>query len=107
MANMGNISFFTSSPRRLRNNLGIGTTIYDRHDRIAKTAANLLTRSSATLVFDCIMQQGRNSLVLVAPLLKNNTGHPQQMSNIWNSCPLTPLPSMQLRRKYQCFLEPR
>src|SRR5207302_10837241 len=100
LAKMGNICFFTPSPRRLRHNLGIGTTIHNRYNRIAEAAANLFTRSSATLVFDCIVQQGSNSLILVTTLLKNDTGHPQQMSNIWNSRPLTSLSGMQLRCKY-------
>src|SRR5437016_13809168 len=102
---MRNVGLFASSPWWLWHNLSIGTAIDNRYNHLTEAVANLLTCRSATLVFDGIVQQGRNSLVLVATILKNNTGHPQQMSNIWNIRPFTPLSGMQLRSKKQGLLE--
>lgn len=96
---MGDVGFLPGTPLWLGYHVGIRTACYDVRHRSTKPIANLL--ELGLLVFDGIMQQRRHRLVLVRAVLQCDTGHAEEMSDVWDSRPLPDVTGVSERCKLQ------
>src|SRR6266568_8160992 len=102
---MGNVGFFACPPWWFRNHFGVRASVYNRYHSIPEAAANLLACGCASLVFNCVVEQGGYRFIFISAIFKNNASDCQQVSDIRDGCSLAGLLRMQPCCKDERFLE--
>ena len=81
-AQMAEVRFLALKPRRLGNNIRIGTILHKLSDARSKFPANGPKPPDTALILHRVVQQGGNCFVLVATVGENNRGHTKQMGDV-------------------------
>ncbi len=74
----------------------IRATCDDIRNPLAVSLADFLQSFQASLIFNCIMQHRRDSIIFISPILQHERSDAQQMSDIRDLGALPLLRSMQL-----------
>ena len=91
LAEVVDIALLAFEPRRLGHLVGVAALLDDARDVLAEVGADLLQRRRAALVFDRVVQQRGDGLVLGAPVVDHQARHRQQMADIRNVAALAHL----------------
>ena len=62
--------------------MGVGTSQHGLGHGLAKPPSDLVQHRHPALVFDRVVQQGRNGLVLVAAIFQHDARHAQQVCHV-------------------------
>ena len=92
---MREVGFLPLPPRRLGQGVGVGATFDDFDHCGAESSGDLVARDLPALIFDGVVQQRGDGLILVAAVLHHQRGHGQQVRQVRLARKLPPLIGMQ------------
>ena len=73
---MSNMRLLAGFPRRFGKNIGVGATVHDPRHLFPEAAPDLLARRVKALVFNGVVKQGGDGLILVAAVFEDDAGDP-------------------------------
>jgi len=73
-AKMTNMLLLAEFPRWFRENIGVGATVHDLRHLFPEAAANLLPCRVKALVFNRVVKQGGDGLILLAAVFEYDAG---------------------------------
>jgi hypothetical protein len=79
---VGEVGFLARAPRRLRGDVGVRAGRDDGGDGGAEAAANGGERAGAALVFDGVVEQGRDREILAAAVLEHQGGDGEEVGDV-------------------------
>ena len=91
------VGTFALHPRRLGLSIRIGAALNNVSDALAKLPTNFAETRQATLVLDCVVQQGGDGHFFVAPVLDDYGGDTEEMADVGPVCALANLAGVQAR----------
>ncbi len=104
---MPEVTLLALPPGRFWLFVRVGAPIHDSRHPIAKFVAYLFQDRRPAAVFHYIMQESRNSLILVPASLQHQSRDAQDMRNIWNIAAFAHLPAVLLRGIHESILKSR
>ena len=102
---MGNMRLLAGFPWWFGENVRVGATVHDLRHLFPEAAADLLACCVKTLVFNRVVKQGGDGLILVAAVFQYDAGDPEQVGNVRDIGAFAQLVGVKLRSIYQGFLE--
>ena len=73
---MSNMHSFAGFPRWFGENIGVGATVHDLRHLVPEAAADLLACRVKALVFNRVVKEGGDGLILVAAVFEDDAGDP-------------------------------
>ena len=73
---MSNMRLLAGFPRWFGENIGVGATVHDLRHLIPEAAANLFACRVTALVFNRVVKEGGDGLILVAAVFEDDAGDP-------------------------------
>lgn len=104
-ANVSNVCLLALSPRRLRQDVGVAARLDDLGDRSSEPFLDECCRARAALIFDGIMKDRRDRLVLRCAMLQSQARDREQVRDVRDLGSLPSLRAVETARERQSLGE--